>query len=630
MTHHHDTHEFKKKKLPVAPDGDLSDEKKENKIDRRKDSSNMQKADKDRIDRELQEIYENSDGSLPDMRTFEKRQRSKLITAFGVLLLAMIFLGSVAWAGFFFFQPEVRFQEEKIVLSISGETAVMIGAPVTYRIRYRNDQRVPLARARVEVRYPDGFVFVSSSVPSAGDSGDSWEIGALPEGGSGYIDVVGRLYGDVGKEQSFRTFFNYLPANISSEFQKVATVSVTLDESPVAIAIEGPSEAVAGKENTLKIIVKRKAYAADLPDLWLVLNPPAEYAKKTSQPNSDEFAPFRWTLPAGKEDFIVTLIGSFGGEGQAGLSASVLGGKENDNERRYVFAETAYTAALVERRVQARIGVNGSATGTISVAPGEVLRVIVSVENTGDRPIANIRARAMFDAPAKNNKSIFDWAELEDERDGIVVGEQLDSVTRRGSVQWDKRQIPALAALAPGESADIEFSLPLKGADNQVLSAMAGIPLSILAQTDIEYDGPSGRETLTGNQITLHISSDTALAVEHAAEGQKHVVTWILSNSYHTLRDIRVEADAYGEAVWDAESLTVPAGEAMFDEARKRVIWTVMEMPESVDILALRFGLILTADNPTQKNLMSKVRLRATDAVTGKEIVIAGEEVVLP
>ena len=50
-------------------------------------------------------------------------------------------------------------------------------------------------------------------------------------------------------------------------------------------------------------------------------------------------------------------------------------------------------------------------------------------------------------------------------------------------------------------------------------------------------------------------------------------------------------------------------------------------MPESVDTLALPFTVKINAKNPTQNTLVSKIRVKALDAVTNQTIEFMGDEV---
>lgn len=589
-----------------------------------------------RITEELEQIYANTDGTLPDMRHITRHARKGTAAAFGMLLMSLVFLGGVMWAGFFFFSPSAAFQENDVVLSVSGESEATIGMPVSYRVRYRNNQGVPLSDARLRVAYPAGFVFEKSNRPPSNEEQDEWDMGSIREDESGYIDVMGRLYGTVHTEQSFRAFLTYTPSNFSSEFQKTANAVVSLLPPPIDLSVESQTSAVAGADTTFAVVVRRQKLPNGmiLPPLSVSVLPPSHFTKKTSAPASDAREEYRWTLRDGDAESKITVTGVFGAaEGATStiVRVALLGKKPDDTAgETYSFLEKDISFAMTDRAVVPRIAVNGS-MGDGAVAPGDTLHVTVSVENNGKTAIEGVRLRALFDAPSAKDKSILDWAKLEEPFDGDIVGEQLSPSVRRGSITWTQKEIPALRSIAPGEDVDVTLLIPLK---TDIDDRLAAATSTILAVVDVQYDAKGKKELLQGNRVEMLLVSDARVAVQEKVvdEGDGKTtrqVTWLLSNSFHDLRDIQLSADVYGDARWNAGALSLPAGSASYDETKKTVVWTVPNMPRSVDVLALQFSVTLERDNPTQKLLMSKVRGRATDAALGREIMLAGPEIAL-
>jgi hypothetical protein len=76
-----------------------------------------------------------------------------------------------------------------------------------------------------------------------------------------------------------------------------------------------------------------------------------------------------------------------------------------------------------------------------------------------------------------------------------------------------------------------------------------------------------------------------------------------------------------------AVTSTPPAGTVTYDPSSKKITWTIPEMPDSVDVLAWPFTIMLTKKNPTQNTLVSKVTITAEDTVTGQTISLTGNEI---
>ena len=126
--------------------------------------------------------------------------------------------------------------------------------------------------------------------------------------------------------------------------------------------------------------------------------------------------------------------------------------------------------------------------------------------------------------------------------------------------------------------------------------------------------------------MTLSSTDD----IDEDVEGNTvHHVSWLLSNSYHDLKDIEITADLYGDISLDEESFVVPAGTITYDSDTKKLLWKIDKMPISVDVLAVQFDIKILSENPSQKNLTSKPSVEAYDEVLQQGIKVYGKEILL-
>jgi hypothetical protein len=592
----------------------------------------MKKEEKE-IQKKLVEIYENSDGSMPDMKTFKKKKKYRFATAFFVLLFSCVFLGTVAWAGFFLFQPKTDFSENDVIVSVSGDEQTTPGGEVHYRIRYRNGQHVPLAQTNIQIRYPQGFTFSSSSIPATNDTHDEWTLGVLNPDEGGYLDITGTMYADVGSEQSIRAFFNYKPANFSSEFQKVSVLAVKVQDSPVEFTVVAPDQVSPGRDVELVITAKAKE-GATIGKTTFVLDPGIGFTKKSSEPVSDAYQAYQWTFDSLAEAKTVKVVGSFAknNEDKQHIIVRVLG-HQNDTiqDDGFIIATQEKDIAFSEMPVEINLAINGS-MDNMSVAPGDVLNATISVKNLSQAALAHATIKFILDNPSANKKSILNWNKLDDKADGTITGEQVTDEVRRGSITWDETNISALASVAPDAEVKIDVSIPIKNGDETSLSDFTSDKMS--GSVEVQYDKGEGKEIIKSNNVEMIINSDFGFEVRDDvssdSSGQEvHTVTWLLNNTYHDLKNIQLDADVYGNVQWDATGLSVPAGEVKYDEKTKHIVWKVPTMSNSTDVLALKFAIVIPNKNPTQTTLVSKVTAKATDVVTNMEITKTGDEIAL-
>ena len=153
----------KKEKKSAKDDIDIKESKENDEDAEQPNGDALTVGQTQKIERELAEIYENADGSLPDMQTFEKRKGGRFLRAFITVVLSLGFLGGAIWYGYTqLYHRDGAFVEDDVILSIGGEDMVAYGEEVRYRVRFKNAQGVPLDNSVLELRYPAGFVFESA------------------------------------------------------------------------------------------------------------------------------------------------------------------------------------------------------------------------------------------------------------------------------------------------------------------------------------------------------------------------------------------------------------------------------------------------------------------------------------
>lgn len=637
-------HFFVKKKLVVEDEEDESENLILEEDDTKEDDKEIQDEEGNKIefegierntDKNLVEIYENNDGTMPDMKNFKKSHRSKTLKAFFVLLFACLTLAFVAWAGFFVIKPQSQFSEEDVILAISGEEKTSVGQNVKYRIRYRNVQNVSLSKAELEIKYPNGFVFVQSNPSPSGEQKDKWDLGKINAQAGGYIDIEGKMFGDVGGKQSFRVFLNYKPANFSSDFQKVESLTVEMLESPIELSIEMPEKVMVGKD--IDIILKIKPKSTTVNNLKIIVEPEVDFNKKTSEPASEPYNQYEWKLSVLDKETEIKFTGSFNtadpNKENSKLIFKVItypDGKEN--EEGFVLVNQEKTVYYIKNFIVAQLAVNGSA-GDFIATPGDVLNTSLSIKNFSEDSFEDLKVKLSFITPSYQKKSLLDWAKIVDDSDGNITGEQIDEQTRRGDIVWDKRKIKKLAKIeSNSEPLTIDVALPIRDMEIMDITQFKTSEIKILAEVVLGGEENSG-QVISTNEIIVTVNSDLKMEVEDSVlqinNKEEHTISWILTNNFHELKDIRLEADLYGDFVWKEDLLNVPAGKVEFDNETKKLVWTIDSMPLTVDTLALQFGLLLNSKNPTQTNLTSKVKIKATDVITGKDIIKVGDEILL-
>lgn len=577
------------------------------------------------IDDDLRQIYSDKNGDLPDMTTFQTKNKRSVLRAILVLFFSLACLSAVAWFGFFTFDTQANFSERDVIVSVNGPEQIAIGDSIRYRIKYTNDQSVPLTQSTLQVRYPAGFIFSSSSVPAVDENNTTWQLGAIDERSGGVIEIYGNLYGDINTEQSLRAFFNYTPANFSSEFQKVETLSTAFTKANTEISLTGPETIGVGIPGTWTITVVGEPVQNEY---ILEVVYPENFTVVETTPESTTAEIGEWILAANTTTQTIKIEGIFQKNISGVLTANILQSIENSEINRITIASTQKDISVSETDIVANLLING-AIGDFALQAGDTLNSTIVVQNTGELPMDDVSVRFVIDGPSDGKRTIFSWQSLTDVANGAIVGDQRSADTRRGTITWNASKIAALKKIEPGEEVQIPFTLPILTSEQEDLTKY--VSFIAAASASIEYMQDGTKQTANTNPMDITINSDlrfdTEQSVEMTDDGQVHTIIYALKNTFHELKDIRVHTDIYGSV--DVGTLTVGAGDATFDKESGTLSWNIDQMSLSQDIYPLEFTVTLLEKNPTQTNLTSKVRITATDVITGKEITLVGSEIFL-
>lgn len=576
------------------------------------------------IDEKLSKIYKNKDGSLPDMKHFKKRRGGRFFRALFSLIFSAAFVAGVVYVGLFYLTPSASFSQDSVLLEIEGDEKIAFAGDVRYRIRYRNTSSVGLDNVVLQVKYPEGFVFKDASIPIQEENYDKFDIGFLQGYEGGFIDIFGKMYGDVGKSQSIRAFINYIPVNFSSEFQKVDSLNIAVENPEYDLQIVMPTEVVAGDIVEAQIDLSNLPEAVELSQFYLQLQENESFVLQSSSLEEEPFFKGKFSLASLEEDKKAIFTGVFVNPEDSGdtqLVFNLLGTTgQAEEQTEYIYATKELPVTVLETDVVSRLVING-ATKQLDVQPGEVLSTSIFLQNEGKTNVEDVRVFLRFDTPSYDEKSMLSWADRVDDRDGTLSGEQINENTRRGVLEWSSETVPEFASIGPGEEVIIDVALPIRNAQQIDLPEFS--TFEILANLEVQYEVEGEKEILTQKPIELTVNSDLEMELVHEVEedSPKHTISWILSNNFHELQNVMLEAEIYGDITWLSEELSVPAGEFTFATDTQKILWNIESYPLGVDVFALQFAFNQNTDNPSQTNLTSKVNLKAIDVITGKEIL---------
>ncbi len=585
----------------------------------------------DELGEELSSIYETAGPEKPDMTRLDQARHSTFKKILVSLVFFLAFLAAVAWAGFFFFSPgEKKFSGEGIEVTVDGPAQVKSGEQVTYKINYRNSERIPLGTAALEVRLPKEFTALKTE-PSL--SQDSLQIGSIAPDKGGSVEITGIFLAPVGQQIDLQAILTYRPADFNSEFQKVATRSIGVADSVLDLRLNGPAKVMPGDKVTLDLSYLNTS-DSEFRDASVRVVYPSNFIPETADPASADDAKTVWNIgsAAPNTESHIKITGAFASDAKGKIDIKAQVGFIDRNADFQLQKETVFTADVVEGQLVVSMVLNGK-SGDQPASFGDTLHYAISYRNTGTSALEDVTLKAVLD-PQPDASQMVLWNGLRDKQQGL---------RDKNSISWTKKQVTALGIVGPGDEGTIDFDVPILAAPIEGASSTDYRINSWVEATVKTIDNELVDRTTQTPPFAVILSSDARLAGEAryfnadglpvgsgplppvVGQATTYRITWDLTNSLHDLSDLKLSARLPSNAVWTGKS-TVDAGDLKFDAAAEKIIWTLNWMPTTIKELKIAFDVALTptADQAGKSpTLVDAAILETRDKANGNPIILS-------
>ncbi|MFA5359164.1 MAG: hypothetical protein WC310_05120 [Patescibacteria group bacterium] len=598
------------------------------------------------IRKDLENIYEDDDGNLPDISRLEPRKKKGVLQFLTKLAVILLILAGIAWAGYYVFNKYAPNQLKKVIgeggeveLTIEAQKEMSAGDQIKYLIKYKNHKKVDLKKISLNVRYPSGLI-IESSNPEAdkADDGseslvkeDNWSLGTLARGASGEVEITGKLIGAQGTNANIWAVLYYEPENFASQFQTEASFSTTIESSPFDIVVEGTKQLATTDPVELNIKYENKSEKdEELKDVLLEVIYPQGFVVEETDPKTVEGSDNQWQIVSFKkgDKGELKIKGKF--------SANVTGGQDFTikasikNQDKYLsIAENIYSVAVVSGDLLTELKINGSKDdGMIDF--GQTLNYSLTYENSGKDVLKNLTATVFFTPSAE----FIEWTTLVDRYDGL-----LDEFEAGKSISWTEKEVPNLEELRPGDKGVIDFSVKISSNAGKLsgdlsLRTVASIKTQYVNKEEMNIENRS-------NAITTKINSNLALVAygqyfdvsgssigsgpipPKVGQTTYYAIVWQLDNSVHEVRDVVVSTILPEKVKWGGKK-DISAGDISYDPSSRKVTWKINRMPVNLDLkYKVIFDVSIAPENTDVKKILALTgdnQLSAVDQTTGSKI----------
>jgi uncharacterized repeat protein (TIGR01451 family) len=551
------------------------------------------------LSKDLKSIYSDKEGKLPDFTRLEGKPGSRLKSAIFGTVAALAILAAATWGGLLFFSRSSGFTGENVDLTLVTSETFTAGAENDVIIRYRNNESIPLARAEIDFRAPDGFEVIGSD-PASAEEG-SWSVGSVAPGAEGEVKVRGYVRKELDSAVTFEAKLNYRPADFNADFQKVASHTVIVKESTLALTGAGPEEMTPGDEITLTYEYENRSDQA-LEGMRFVIDPLEGFIFASAEPKPDENVALQWTVPTiePKTKGTIALKGTFSAASRGPKALTARMGFVVDGSLVTIARAEAVTEVLKSNLDLALI-VNGSDKPP-TVSFGDQLFFTIRYENAGDVALKDVTLVA--DLPSEPKNALLDWPSLKDD---------LAGVRKDTKIAWTKKELPALETLAPGDKGEINFSVqiirkPLEegGASSYAIHAAASAAIAKTGKTparqvdavpmDIRLVSDASFTAYGRYYSTDGVPVGSGPLPPKVGEKTVYRVYWVIRNSVHELTNLSATTLLPQGVKWTGVPREVGAGALDFDETGRKATWRLNRMPISVPEVVVSFEVELTPE----------------------------------
>lgn len=551
---------------------------------------------RDEINGSLSEIYSDDRGQRIDVAKLEKKARRNAFIMVLRWLFGIFFVAFSVWAALLVFSSA---ENDDVAINVVAPEIIQAGEDFEYKINYRNNSKSEIKDLRLELNFPENFIFASANVAPSSKN-NYWTLPNLETGREGSLIIKGKI---INQETSANTIYAkliYQQKNFSSDLKKDASASTQVSSIGFRAELDYPSAALSGAENSLNLklsnfnnpFINNFRIDFELPDSVSIINP-----ENTSASSSD------WSIR--KVDSHWELVGVNASSSlieipfrfkikdtlekriEIVLRLSVLG----QEEKLISFFEKRAGIDVIKNDLNLTMMVNGS-QGDRSVNFGETLNYTISYANRGSDTLKNIAISAIVDS------SLVNWSTLDVSSNGKL---------KNSIITWTKDEVPALAEIRPGQSGDLSFSVNL----NKFSSTDLGTNFDVKSYAQFNVDSnTSNSEFNRSNVIKSSLNSDLSFSENilyfnedntpvgdgplppEVGEKTSVRVYWQLDNTLHELDKTKVRLALPPNTSFEGR-VKVQAGSIYYDQFSNEVVWDLGRIPLSVASVRGEFNLSL-------------------------------------
>lgn len=531
---------------------------------------------------------------------------AKKLFVFDLLLLGAIVLligATVAWLTY---DPTVR---HAVVLTMaSTDERLQSGDLTQITIAYQNKSSMLLRDTVLTVQLPSGFILRTNSAPIISSSTLlTFFIGDLKTQARGSITLSGQYFATPKKQTATLAHLTYNQSTRKAREEKTATLFLTVQGTPLAMALETPDYAVIGGSTPITLML----------------------ANRGKIPLDNLTIPVTGLMPGLQLSDIVVERGNLGQnvwhipqlspQTTTSLRATAVISSEQESNRASDLIFTANIAVNGSMVPQAtvrhhfsllapHIDISADWSGRQTARPGERLMLAMHIKNNSDQPLTPKSIRIPLPEAMVDSNSL----PLGSVHNGVyeIKLPASDAAIAPGSTK--DIAIPMALLQIPAGGTDISLTLSptvklaltaLPGATLTAITRTTALPIgsSLIAQASLRYFTADG-DQLGRGPLPPRVGKQT-----------KYWTTFTIKNTTSEMRGLALSGELMPDAVWTGKTSVSLGANVRYDETTRTFHW-YLESLDAHDSVNINFEIGFT---PTENERGSVVPLIKNISVQG-------------
>ncbi len=558
----------------------------------------------------------------------ENRERIKKGIKIGSAIVGFIAVVGII----FIIIAKTGFDDEKVSIKISGMEGIGSNQDTTYKISYKNENRVGINKAELILNYSESFIPQGSDrLKIISPNNSRIAIGEIRAHSEGEVEISGKFFAPQDETVYINAVLDYTPSSFSSSFKAEDKIGVLINSSPLFLEVMAPLEANPG--NAVEYLIEYKNLGEQRFDnVRVKVDYPEGFNYSSSEPSFSEGNNL-WYLGSlepssqGKIRISGTLNGN--PEEIKKVSASLL--TVSGSGEAVVYNRKEKSTKISASDLIISQSINGLQKAAIYA--GERLDYEIYYKNTGQTSLRN----------AVVTVEIFGGNILDFSKIDISKGSYNSSEKR---ITWKASDISALSVLNPGEEGKIKFSVPVLEripVENENDKNFSVKTVAKIESSDLKVPVGSGKSIIS-NTLELKLNSKVILEAlgyyndkdisnsgpipPQVGKETSYALHLSITNISNDISNVEVTSSLPSGVKWSGKIF--PESEKItFDDKGNRLVWEVGKVESGAGIIKSKREVafqvsIVPEENQINKKviLLNNSVLTAKDNFTGENIKV--------